>query len=151
MYTENDVTGILQAFPYLEDKDDNIICTLLTTTQKRQLTVLINNFLEHLYTLKKGFHIALFSILTPKQAKQIKLFNSESLNRLFDTNYDDAIQYVTALLEIPKSEESNETYWFPTPQERDDETQHTKTQKRILHEMIALQKLEQLCPQDNQE
>ena len=51
---------------------------------------------------------------------------------------------------MPQSEKSNETYWFLTPQEDGDKTQHTPIQKRIFHEIKALQKLEQLNLQDNQ-
>ena len=52
---------------------------------------------------------------------------------------------------MSNSEENNEAYWFPTPQEPGDEAQHTPKQIRIIQELIALQKLEQLNPQDNQE
>ena len=52
VYTANEVTGLIQPSPDLEDNDDRIIFPALTTTQIRQNTVLINNFLEHTYTLK---------------------------------------------------------------------------------------------------
>ena len=52
---------------------------------------------------------------------------------------------------MPKSEETNETFWFPTPQEPGYEAHHTAIQKRRLQELKALQNLEQLNPQDNQE
>ena len=39
----------------------------------------------------------------------------------------------------------------PTPQGAGDETQHTPLRKRILQELTALQKLEQLYPQNNRE
>ena len=52
---------------------------------------------------------------------------------------------------MAKSEESSETCWMSTPQEPGDEAQHTPIQKPILQELIALPKLEQLNPQDNQE
>ena len=52
---------------------------------------------------------------------------------------------------MPKPEEPNETCWFPTPQEPGDETQHTPIEKRTLQELVVLQKLEHLNPQDNQE
>ena len=51
---------------------------------------------------------------------------------------------------MPKSQESNETFWFLTPQEPGDEIQRTPTQKRILQELTTLQKLEQLSHQDKQ-
>ena len=101
VYTENDVTGILQASPDLEDNNDLIIFPALMITQNRKFTVLINIFLQHTYTLKKGFHIATFSILTPKQAEQIKPFNPAPSRHLSDTNLDNANQYVIALLKMP--------------------------------------------------
>ena len=60
--------------------------------------------------MRKGFHSALFSILTPEQANYIKPVNPAPLRQFLDTNYDDAIQCVNALLKMPKSEKSNETY-----------------------------------------
>ena len=66
VYVENEVTGMIQPSAHYEDNDEPSICPALTTTQNRQFTLLINNFLENPYTLKKGCHIAKFSILTPK-------------------------------------------------------------------------------------
>ena len=54
VYTENEVTGTLQPSFDREDNDDFIICPPLATVQNRQFTVLINNFLEHSSTFKKG-------------------------------------------------------------------------------------------------
>ena len=48
------------------------------------------------------------------------------------------------------SEESNETCWFAKPQKPGDGTQHTSLEKRILKELIVLEKLEHLNRQDNQ-
>ena len=149
--TENEVTGEIQASPDLEDKDDLIICPSLTTTQNRQYTVIIENFLKHSYTLKKGYHFSTFSILRPEQANYVRPIHSAPLGQLVDKNHDYAIQYKSALLQRPKIEETNETYWFLTPQKPGDKTQHTPRQKSKLQELIALQKLEQLNPQDNEE
>ena len=145
------MTGIIQPSPEFENNDDLTICPAVTTTRNIKCTVLINIFLEHPYTLKKGCHIATFSISNPQQTKYIKPVNPASGRHFLDTNYDAAIQYVHALLQIPKSIDTNETYWFPTPEEPGGEAQHTPIQKRLLQEIIALQKLEQLNPQNNQE
>ena len=48
-----------------------------------------------------------------------------------------------------RSNDFKETFWFVTPQEPSDETQHTAIEKRIYQRLIALQKLERLNPQDN--
>ena len=151
VHTENEITSIIQTSCDFEDYDDLIICPALTTTQNRQYTVLINNFLEHPYTMKKGCHIATFSILTTEGAKYVKPINPKPLRHLLDTNHDDAIQYINALPQITKSKETNETKWFLTPQEPGDEAQHKSIKKVIIQEPIALQKLEQLNPQENQE
>ena len=52
---------------------------------------------------------------------------------------------------MPQSEESNEIFWFPTPQKPGDESEHTPLQKRTLQELIALKTLKKVNPQDNQE
>ena len=103
--------------------------------------------MEQPYTLEKRSHLAFFST---RQTKYIKRNNTAVLRPLVDSNNDDSIRYVNALLERPKSAEVDEKHWFPTSQEPGDETQHTRMQKRILQELIALEKLEQLNPQDNQ-
>ena len=89
--------------------------------------------------------------MTPEPVKIIKTINLAQLRHLSDTNHDDAIQYVSAFFEMPRSEESNENYWSSTPQELGVGTLQTPKQKRILHELMALQNLEQLNPKDNQE
>ena len=94
--------------------------------------------------------MAILSILTPKEAKYVKAINSAPFCHFLDTNLDDAIQYVSVLLRMPKSEESNDTFWFLTPPEPSDETQRTPIQKPIHQELITLQKLEQLSHQDKQ-
>ena len=92
VFTENEVTGIIETSPGLEDNDDFIICPALTTIEKKQFTLLNNIFLEHPYTLKKGCHLATFSKFTPERAKSIKPVNPALLCHLLDTNQDDAIQ-----------------------------------------------------------
>ena len=150
VYKKNEVTVIIHISLDLEGNDDLIICPPLRTTQHKQFTVLINNFLEHTCTVKTGCSIATFSILTPEQAKCIKPIKPAPLRHLLDTNTNHAIQYVKASLKMHKSEESNETYCSSTLQEAGDETQHAQIQKRTLQEMTNLQQLEQLNPQNNQ-
>ena len=126
VYTENEVTGILQASRDLEDNDDYIICPALTTTEKKQFTLLNNIFMDHPYTLKKGYHLATFSIFTAERSKYIKPVNPAQLCHLLETNQDDAIQYANASQKTPKSEECTEINGYPTPHEPGDVTQHEK-------------------------
>ena len=129
-----------------------MIWPTLTTTQNKQHTILIRNFLEHPYTLKKGSDMAPFPILGPKQAKNNKPVNlawRRHLQDKNDKNHDFSIQLVNKLQKMPKSEKSNDTYRFPTPQEPGNETQYTPIKKRILQEFIALQKKKQINPKHN--
>ena len=91
VYTENVVTGKNQPSHDLQDNDDFNILPSLTTTQNRQFTELINNFLEHPYTLKKGCHISTSPILIPEQVKLVKPVIPAPLHHLVNINQDDAI------------------------------------------------------------
>ena len=59
-----------------------------------------------------------------------------------NNNQDDAIHYINSLLKTSKTDEVNETYWFPTPQHPGNEREHTP----ILNELRELEQLEQLNP-----
>ena len=72
IYTNNEATGIIQPSPLLENDEDLLICPALSSTQNNKYMVQISNFLDHLYTLKKGAHIANFSELTPEQTKHFR-------------------------------------------------------------------------------
>ena len=108
--------------------------------------VQIINFLDHLYTLKMGTHIANFSILTPEQTKHIRPVNRTSVRHLLNKNHDVAMHYIKSLLKTSKTDEVNETYWFPTPQNPGNEKEVTPIQTRILNELRELEQLEQLNP-----
>ena len=103
VYTDKEVTGIIQLSPDLEDNDDLIICPALATTQNRHFTLLINNFMEHPYTLKERCHIATFLKLTTQPAIYIKPINAASLRQTSNTNHDNAIQHKNALMKMPNS------------------------------------------------
>ena len=53
---------------------------------------------------------------------------------------------MNSLLKTSKVDEVNETYWFPTPQNRGNEKEHTPIQTRILNELRELEQFEQLNP-----
>ena len=108
--------------------------------------VQVNNFLDHPYTLKNGTHMANFSTLTPEQTKHIRPVNPTSMRHLLNNNHDDAIHYLNSHLKTSKTDEVNETYWFPTPQNPGNEKEHTPIQTRILIELRELEQLEKLNP-----
>ena len=106
--------------------------------------VQISNFLDHPYTLKKGTCIENSSIFTPEQTKLIRPVNPTSVGHFLNNNHDDAIPYINSLLKTSKTDEINETYWFPTPQNPGKGREHTPIQTRFLNGLRELEKLEQL-------
>ena len=142
-YTDNETTGIIQRSPLLENDEALFMCPALLSIQNNKHMVQSSNFLDHLYTLRKGMHTTNFSILTPEQAKHIRPVNPNSVRHLLNKNHDDAIHYKNSLLKTSKSDEFNETYWFPTPQNPGSEQEHTPIQTRILNELRKLEQLEQ--------
>ena len=115
IYTDNEATGIFQPSLLLESDEDLLVCPALSSTQNNKRMVQISNFLDHPYTLKKGTHIANFSILTPEQTKHIQPVNRTSVRHLLNNSHDDTNHYINSLLKTTKNDEVNETYWFPTP------------------------------------
>ena len=75
IYTENEATGIFQPSLILETDEDLLICPAISSTQNNKHMIQISNFLDHPYTLKKGTHMANFSILTPEQTKHNRPVN----------------------------------------------------------------------------
>ena len=151
LYTGNEATGIIQTSPLLENDEDLLMCPAFLSTQNNKHIVQISNFLDHPYTLKKGTHMANFSILTPEQTKHIRPVNPTSVRHLLNHNHDDAIHYINSLLKTSKPDEVNETYWFPAPQNPGNQEEHTPIQTSILKELRELEQLEKLNPLENTE
>ena len=149
IYTDNEATGKIQPSPLLENDEDLLICPALSSTQSNKHMVQISNFLDHPFTLKKGTHIASFSILTLEQTKHIRPVNPTSVRHLMNNSHEDAILYINSLLKTSKKDEVNETYWFPTPQNPGNEKEHMPNQTRILNELRELEQLEKLNPLEN--
>ena len=91
IYTDNKARGIIQPSPLLENEEDFLFCPALSSTQTNKHMVQISSFLDHPYTLKKGTHIANFSISTPEQTKHIRPVNPTSVRHLLNNSHDDAI------------------------------------------------------------
>ena len=125
IYTDNEATSIIQPLPLLENDQNFHICAALSKTQNNKQMIQIITFLDHPYTLKKGMHMANFSILTRERRKHIKLVNPIAVMLLLNNPLDDAIHYTNSLLKTTKTEEINDTYCFRTPQNAGDDREHT--------------------------
>ena len=72
LYPENTVTGILQPSDLLHEEGDITFCPALVALNDGNILIPVNNFTDHPYKLKKGLHIANFSVMTPEQMKYVK-------------------------------------------------------------------------------
>ena len=151
IYNENTVTGVLQPSDLLHEEGDITFCAAVVTLTNGNVNVHINNFTDQPYKLKKGLHIANFSVLTPEQMKHVKPIDPVSTWHLLNENEEDAIYYVSSLLKANRNNDQYEQYWFPTPENPEDEDSHTPIQRRILQELRNLQEAEQLNPQTDDE
>ena len=151
MYDDIAVTGILQPSNALTEDGDVAFCAALVTLTACQVEIPLNNFTDHPYTLKRGSHIANFSVMTPGQMKYVKPIDPVTTWHLLQDDPENAAIYVSSLIKSSKPENSSDNYWFPTPEDPGDPQQHTPIQKRILEELLNLQELEKLNPQDDPE
>ena len=151
MYDDTTVTGILQPSTALIEDGDVAFCAAFVTLTSGQVEIPLNNFTYHPYTLKRGSHIANFSVMTPGQMKYVKPNDPVTTWHLLQDDPENAAFYVSSLIKSSKPEYFKESYWFPTPEDPGDPQQHTPIQKRILKEILNLQELEKLNPQEDSE
>ena len=151
IYAENAVTGILQPSDLLSDENDVTFCAAIVTLNEGTTRIHVNNFTEQPFKLKKGLHIASFSVMTPEQMKHVRPTDPVSTWHLLNENGEDAICYISSLLKANRNNDQYEQYWFPPPENPGDETAHTPIQKRILRELRNLQGAEILNPQEDAE
>ena len=106
----------------------------------------MNNFTDHPYKLKKGLHIANFSVMTPEQMKYVKPIDLASTWHFLQQDQEQAAHYISSLIKAYKNPQNQENHWFPTPENPCNPEEHTPIQKRILRELQASQDLETLDP-----
>ena len=106
IFTDNEAIGINQPSPLLENYEDLLVPPALSSTQNNKYMVQISNFMNHPYILKKGTHIANFSMSTPEQTKQIRPVNPTSVRHLLNNNHDDDVHHINSLLKTRKPKKS---------------------------------------------
>ena len=151
LYENTTVTGILQPNNNLTDDGDIAFCAALVTLTNGQVSLHFNNFTDSPYTLKRGTQVANFTVLTPEQMKYVKPNDPVTTWHLLQDNPENAAHYASSLIKSTKPEDLKENYWFATPEDPGDPQHHTPIQKRIFSELINLQELEKLNPQDDPE
>ena len=151
VYAENAVTGILQPSEPRNEENDITFCADIITLVEGTTRIHVNNFTDQPYKLKKGMHIANFSVITPEQMKHVRPMDPVSTWRLLNENEEDAVHYISSLLKANRNNDQYEQYWFPIPENPGNEASHTPIQKRRLRELRNLQEAENLNPQEVEE
>ena len=129
LYPENAVTGILQPSDLLHEEDDITFCPALVTLNNGSIAIPVNNFTDHPYKLKKGLHIANFSVMTPEQMKYVKPIDPASTWHLLQNDQEQAAHYISSLIKTNRNPQNSENYWFPTPENPGNPEEHTPIQK----------------------
>ena len=127
LYPENSVTGILQPSDLLHEEGDITFCPALVTLNNGSISIPVNNFTDHPYKLKKGLHIANFSVMTPEQMKYVKPIDPASTWHLLQNDQEQAAHYISSLIKTNRNPQNSENYWFPTPENPGNPEEHTHT------------------------
>ena len=138
------MTGTIDPMPPFSEDHRLLVANSVSTAQNRQIPIRITNQGENPYTLKEGTHIANFTIPSPEQAKSLRPIDTATLNLLQTETGDQTNIYINELLKVSNDPQDN--FWFPTPQNPGNTETHTEIQKRILEEQYKLIELEQLDP-----
>ena len=110
----------------------------------------MTNTTETPYLIKKHTQIAEFSVVTPEQSKHIKPVDMAILS-MVPQDDPDLTGYLNELLRTNKSEQQDNTFWFPTPENPGKPEDHTPIQTRIFNELNELKDKEKLNPQESTE
>ena len=122
----------------------------MSTIIDKRLAVRVTSTTESLYLIKKHTQIAEFSVVTPERSKYIKPVNMAILS-IIPQGDPDLTAYLNQLLRTNKSEQQNNTFWFPTPDNPGKPEDHTPLPTRILKELNELKDKEKLNPQEGTE
>ena len=147
--TEHPKTGTIQTLPQLEVSSKLTVAPAITTARYKKVAIKIANITEFPYTMATDTKIAELQILKPEETKMIRPADIAALNLL--TEHDNVVTYINALMQVERPEDSEEKFWFPTPQNPGNEQEHSPIQKRILKEQRELTKVEKLNLTENEE
>ena len=125
-----------------------LISHSMSTIIDKRIAVRVTNTTESPYLIKKHTQIAEFPVLTPEQSKHVKPVDMAILS-MIPQDDPDMTAYLNELLRTNKSEQQDNTFWFPTPENPGKPEEHTPIQARILRELNELKEREKLNPQES--
>ena len=146
--SERNTTGTVSPVENFTEASNPIISHTVSTIIDRKLAVRVTNTTESPYTINKNTQIADFSVVTPEQSKFIKPVDTAILIMIPEGD-PDITTYLSELLKTNKTDQQNNTFWFPTPKNLGNIEDHTPIQTRILKELRELQQREKLNPKDD--
>ena len=122
----------------------------MSTITDKQIAVRVTNTTESPFLIKKHTQIAEISVVTPEQSKHNKPVDMAILS-MIPQDDPDMTAYLNELLRTNKSEQQDNTFWFPTPENPGKPEEHTPIQTRILKELNELKDRKKLNPQESTE
>ena len=143
-------TGTVTPLEKFTETASLLISHSMSTIFDKRIAVRVTNTMESPYLIKKHTQIAEFSVVTPEQSKHIKPVDMAILS-IIPQDDPDMTAYLNELLRTNKSEQQDNTFWFPTPENPGKPEDHTPIQKRILKELNELKDKEKLNPQESTE
>ena len=143
-------TGTVTPLEKFTETASLLISHSMSTIIDKKVAVRVTNTLESPYLIKKHTQIAEFSVVTPEQSKHIKPVDMAILS-MIPQGDPDKTAYLNELLRTNKSEQQDNTFWFPTPESPGKPEDHTPIQTRILKELNELKDKEKLNPQESAE
>ena len=143
-------TGTVTPLEKFTETASLLISHSMSTIIDKRIAVRVTNTTESPYLIKKHTQIAQFSVVTPEQSKHIKPVDMAILS-MIPQDDPDLTAYLNELLRTNKSEQQDNTFWFPTPENPGKLEDHTPIQTRILKELNELKDKEKLNPQESTE
>ena len=126
-----------------------IVAPEIATARDKKVPIKNANTTNFPYTLATDTKVAELQNLKPEETKMIRPVDTAAFNLL--SEQDAIVTYINALLQVERPEDSEEKFWFPTPENPGNEQEHSPIQKRILKELRELAALEKLDPTENEE
>ena len=134
-------TGTVTPLEKFSETASVLVSHSMSTINDKRIAVRVTNTTESPYLIKKHTQIAQFSVVTPEQSKHIKPVDMAILS-MIPQGDPDLTAYLIELLKTNKSEQQDNTFWFPTPENPAKPEYHIPLQTRILKELNELEDME---------
>ena len=117
-------TGTVTPLEKFTETASLLISHSMSTITDKRIAVRVTNTTESPYLIKKNTQIAEFSVVTPEQSKHIKPVDMAILS-MIPQGDPDMTAYLNELLRTNKSEQQDNTFRFPTPENPGKPEDHT--------------------------